>query len=50
MAEYARALGGHEGEILLEEASMTTWENVCNLAALVEDADRIKIVSHPFHA
>jgi uncharacterized SAM-binding protein YcdF (DUF218 family) len=50
MADYARAECGYQGEILLEEVSLTTWENVCNVAALLEEADQIKIVSHPFHA
>ena len=50
MADYARAECGHAGEVLLEQTSLTTWENVCNVAGLLEDADQIKIVSHPFHA
>jgi uncharacterized SAM-binding protein YcdF (DUF218 family) len=48
MAAYARGRG-YRGTVL-EEAGRTTWENVTNVVPLLEDADRIKIVSDPFHA
>jgi hypothetical protein len=35
---------------VLEEESRTTLENVVNAIPLVEDADRVKIVSNPLHA
>jgi uncharacterized SAM-binding protein YcdF (DUF218 family) len=50
MAQYARSVRGYEGQIVVEQASRTTWENVQNLITLVEDAPWIAIVSHPFHA
>jgi hypothetical protein len=36
--------------VVLEEESRTTWENVAYAVPLIEDADRIKIVSNPLHA
>lgn len=50
MAEYARGVLGFEGSVVLEERSTTTWENIAQVIPLVEDADRIKIVSQPAHA
>jgi uncharacterized SAM-binding protein YcdF (DUF218 family) len=35
---------------VLEETSLTTWENITHVVPLVEDADVIKIVSQPAHA
>ncbi|PZF81494.1 YdcF family protein [Jiangella anatolica] len=49
MARYARERG-YDGELLLEPASRTTWENIRNAVPLIADADRIAIVSHPLHA
>jgi hypothetical protein len=50
MAAYAVERRGYRGPVVLEEESRTTWENVVNAIPLVEDADRIKIVSNPLHA
>ena len=49
MERHARALGYH-GAIELETDSTTTWENVCNVIPLLEDADRIAFASHSLHA
>lgn len=50
MADYATSVLHFGGEVLLEDRSETTWENVMNVIPLIEDADRIKIVSQPAHA
>lgn len=50
MADYARAERGYRGPLLVETNSRSTWENVRNAIPLIEDADRIRIVSHPPHA
>ncbi|XUL93720.1 YdcF family protein [Streptomyces galilaeus] len=50
MADYARSVLRFDGTVLLEEESTTTWENVTNVIPLLENADRIKIVSQPAHA
>ncbi len=50
MADYATAVLGFDGTVVLEEESATTWENIANVIPLLEDADRIKIVSQPAHA
>lgn len=50
MADYARSVLGFDGVVLLEDRSVTTWENITNVIPLLEDADRIKIVSQPAHA
>ncbi|MFK0244632.1 YdcF family protein [Amycolatopsis azurea] len=50
MADYAKSVLGFDGTVLLEEHSRTTWENVTNVIPLIEDVDRIKIVSQPAHA
>ncbi|MGW7534454.1 YdcF family protein [Amycolatopsis sp. NPDC054798] len=49
MARYARSRG-YRGEVVLETESRSTWENVLGAAPLIEDADRIKIVSNSLHA
>ncbi|HLS25741.1 MAG TPA: YdcF family protein [Beutenbergiaceae bacterium] len=49
LARYARELG-FTGQIVLEEQSRNTWENIVYAAPLIEGADRIKIVSNPWHA
>lgn len=49
MADYAKSVLGFDGEVILEEESGTTWENITNVIPLVEDVDRIKIVSQPAH-
>ncbi|MGA6206837.1 YdcF family protein [Nocardia testacea] len=49
MAAYARERGW-SGPVALDTASRSTWENIENAIALIEDADRIKIVSNPLHA
>ncbi|WP_330326796.1 YdcF family protein [Streptomyces pseudovenezuelae] len=50
MADYARSALGFDGPVLLEDRSTTTWENITNVIPLIEDVDRIKIVSQPAHA
>ncbi|MEU0209075.1 YdcF family protein [Streptomyces canus] len=50
MADYAKSALGFDGPVLLEERSTTTWENITNVIPLIEDVDRIKIVSQPAHA
>ncbi|MFD7503875.1 YdcF family protein [Streptomyces sp. NPDC059850] len=50
MADYAKSTLGFDGTVLLEDQSMTTWENITNVIPLLEDIDRIKIVSQPAHA
>lgn len=50
MAHYARETLHHDGEILTESASRSTWENIRNVVPLIADADRIKIVSNSLHA
>lgn len=49
MARYARHRLGHTGTVITETESRSTWENIANVAALIEDADRIKIVSNTLH-
>jgi uncharacterized SAM-binding protein YcdF (DUF218 family) len=50
MARYAREKCGYTGELSLETTSRSTWENIENAIPLIEDADRIKIVSNFWHA
>ncbi|MFG2077728.1 YdcF family protein [Nonomuraea maritima] len=50
MADYAKSVLNFDGTIVLEEESRTTWENITNVIPLIEDVDRIKIVSQPAHA
>jgi uncharacterized SAM-binding protein YcdF (DUF218 family) len=50
MAAYARTALAYPGQIVLEEGSRSTWENVTNVLPLIVDADQIKIVSNPMHA
>jgi uncharacterized SAM-binding protein YcdF (DUF218 family) len=50
MARYARAGQGYIGELVTEPDSRSTWENIQNAIPLIEDADRIKIVSNSLHA
>ncbi|MFF8959514.1 YdcF family protein [Streptomyces sp. NPDC014894] len=50
MADYAESVLAFDGTVLLEERSTTTWENVTNVIPLLQDVDRIKIVSQPAHA
>ncbi|OAP25876.1 MULTISPECIES: YdcF family protein [Amycolatopsis] len=49
MARYAREYGCR-GPLVLETESRSTWENVLHAVPLIEDADRIKIVSNSLHA
>lgn len=49
MARYARERYGAR-DLVVEDQSRTTWENIENVIPLVEDFDRIKIVSNPLHA
>ncbi len=50
MARYATDRLGYAGPITLETASRSTWENIVCAIPLIEDADRIVIVSDPVHA
>lgn len=50
MADYAASVLEFDGTALLEDRSWTTWENITNVIPLLEDIDRIKIVSQPAHA
>jgi len=50
MARYAKELRGYQGELALDTMSRSTWENIQNAIPLIEDATRIKIVSHSLHA
>lgn len=50
LADHAVGVLGYDGPLALEEESRTTWENVARVLPLVEDADRITIVSQPAHA
>jgi uncharacterized SAM-binding protein YcdF (DUF218 family) len=50
MAGYAKSVLEFDGSVLLENQSRTTWENVTNVIPLLENVDRIKIVSQPAHA
>ncbi|WP_333774977.1 YdcF family protein [Streptomyces sp. IBSBF 3136] len=50
MADYAKSVLAFDGTVLLEDRSATTWENIANVIPLLEDVDRIKIVSQPAHA
>ena len=50
MAEYAVRHLKFDGQVLLEDQSRTSWENVVNVLPLIEHADRIVIASQPAHA
>lgn len=50
MARYATEERGYRGELALDDASRSTWENIAFALPLVKDVDRIKIVSLPTHA
>jgi uncharacterized SAM-binding protein YcdF (DUF218 family) len=50
MARYARKERGFTGDLLIEEESRSTWQNVANAIPLIEGTDRIKVVSHSVHA
>jgi uncharacterized SAM-binding protein YcdF (DUF218 family) len=49
MARYAVQERGYRGSVVLEEQSRSTWQNIRNVAPLLADAGRIKIVSNPLH-
>lgn len=49
MAAYAQELG-YRGRVEIEGESRTTEENLRNSMPFLDDADRIAIVSNPFHA
>ncbi len=49
MATYAHKLG-YRGEVEIERESRTTEENLRNSMSFLDVADRIAIVSNPFHA
>lgn len=50
MARYATERCGFTGAVVVEDMSRTTWENIENVVPLIDDVDRIKIVSNPLHA
>lgn len=50
MADYARERHGYRGRLRVETESRSTWENIRNVIPLIEDVDRIKIVSQSLHA
>ncbi|WP_404371978.1 YdcF family protein [Kytococcus sedentarius] len=50
MADHAQRLGLRAEEVLLEEESSTTYENVRNALPLVEDCEHIALVSNACHA
>jgi uncharacterized SAM-binding protein YcdF (DUF218 family) len=49
MARFARGDLAYDGALVLEDQSVTTWENVCNVLPLLEDAQRIVFASDPLH-
>ena len=49
MARYA-IRRGYTGEVVVEDVSRTTSENVEQVIPFLEDVERIKIVSNPLHA
>jgi uncharacterized SAM-binding protein YcdF (DUF218 family) len=50
MARYATEERGYGGQVIREEESRSTWENIQDVIPYLEDVDRIKIVSNPLHA
>lgn len=50
MADHALSALHFKGRVLVEDRSRTTWENITHVAPLLEDAQRIAIVSQPAHA
>lgn len=50
MADYAESLGVPAANIILEDQSRTTMENITNSIPLLADAPAIKIASNTFHA
>ncbi|WP_280345379.1 YdcF family protein [Nocardia neocaledoniensis] len=50
MADYATRERGYRGELVCEDASRSTWENIAFAIPFLKDVDRIKIVSLPTHA
>jgi hypothetical protein len=50
MARYAIDECGFTGDVVLDEASRSTWENVENAVPLIEEAQRVKFVSNPLHS
>jgi uncharacterized SAM-binding protein YcdF (DUF218 family) len=50
MAAYAREDCTYAGELVAETDSTNTWENIVGAIPLIEDADRIAIVSNSLHA
>lgn len=50
MANYAMALGMPADNVVIEDKSTTTVENVVNSAGLLVDAPMVMVASNTFHA
>lgn len=50
MAEIARGLGVPENDIIIENSSRTTWENIGCSARYLDKDSRVLLVSDVFHA
>lgn len=50
LRRYLRADLGWSGQIIVENESRSTWENVCNVMPLLVDADWITFASNSLHA
>jgi vancomycin permeability regulator SanA len=50
MADYAVALGVPPGNVVIEDKSRTTVENVVNSAGLLADGSVVMLASNTFHA
>ncbi len=50
MADYLSRRHRYRGDLRLETTSHSTWQNIENAIPLIEDVERIKIVSNALHA
>lgn len=50
MSRYAVEELRFDGDIMLEDQSHSTWQNVANAIPMVEDVERINIVSNSLQA
>jgi uncharacterized SAM-binding protein YcdF (DUF218 family) len=46
MSRYAVDELGYRGEVVMEDQSRSTWENVENVISVIEGFDRVKFVSN----